>query len=149
MNFLLEFQGDHIECYQKIPPILLFRPTYTFINFQRKVPPICLFPPILILFFKEIFHLYFYMEPSSIWNSRVLTLSCKNQILKIVLKIILRIMGFIQVLACFSGCDLGENRQNSKYRLILNPFRSFIKEHFTWYLGLDSFESCIFSDLLN
>ena len=46
---------------------------YTFINFQQKVPPIRLFPPILLLIFKEISHLYFYSEPSSIRNSRVLT----------------------------------------------------------------------------
>ena len=46
-------------------------PTYTFINFQQKVPPIRLFPPILLLVFKEISHLYFYSEPSSIQNSRV------------------------------------------------------------------------------
>ena len=45
--------------------------TYTFINFQQKVPPIRLFPPILLLIFKEISHLYFYSEPSSIRNSRV------------------------------------------------------------------------------
>ena len=45
--------------------------TYTFIYFQQKVPPIRLFPPILLLIFKEISHLYFYSEPSSIRNSRV------------------------------------------------------------------------------
>ena len=35
---------------------------------------------------------------------------------KNVLKFILRIMCFIQVLACFSEFELGEKRQNSKYR---------------------------------
>ena len=52
-------------------PTYTFIQTYTFVNFQRKVPPIRLFPPILLLIFKEISHLYFYSEPSSIRNSRV------------------------------------------------------------------------------
>ena len=52
-------------------PTYTFIQTYTFINFQQKVPPIRLFPPILLLIFKEISHLYFYSEPSSIRNSRV------------------------------------------------------------------------------
>ena len=52
-------------------PTYTFIQTYTFINFQQKVLPIRLFPPILLLIFKEISHLYFYSEPSSIWNSRV------------------------------------------------------------------------------
>ena len=59
-----------IESYQKIPPILLFRPIRLLI-FSKKVPPILLFPPIFSLIFKEISHLYFYSEPSSIRNSRV------------------------------------------------------------------------------
>ena len=63
-----------IESYQKIPPILLFRPIRLLI-FSKKVPPIRLFPPILLLIFKEISHLYFYSEPSSIRNSRVGSLS--------------------------------------------------------------------------
>ena len=71
MNFLLEFQGDPIECYQTKNPTYTFIQTYTFVNFQRKVPPIRLFPPILIIIFKKISHLYFYSEPSSIRNSRV------------------------------------------------------------------------------
>ena len=54
-------------------PTYIFIQTYTFINFQQKVPPIRLFPPILSLVFKEISHLYFYSEPSSIRNSRVHT----------------------------------------------------------------------------
>ena len=53
-------------------PTYTFIQTYTFVNFQRKVPPIRLFPPILIIIFKEISHLCFYSEPSSIQNSRVL-----------------------------------------------------------------------------
>ena len=48
----------------KIPPIRL-------LIFSKKVPPIRLFPPILLLIFKEISHLYFYSEPSSIRNFRV------------------------------------------------------------------------------
>ena len=57
-----------------LPEILTytFIQTYTFINFQQKVLPIRLFPPILLLIFKEISHLYFYLEPSSIRNSRVI-----------------------------------------------------------------------------
>ena len=54
-------------------PTYTFIQTYTFINFKQKVPPIRLFPPILLLISNEIFHLYFYLEPSSIRNSRVLT----------------------------------------------------------------------------
>ena len=46
---------------------------YSFINFQQKVPPIRLFSPIFLLSFKEFSHLYFYSDPSSIRNSRVLT----------------------------------------------------------------------------
>ena len=46
-----------------------------FINFQQKFSPIRLFPPILLLIFKEISHLYFYLEPSSIRNSRVSNVS--------------------------------------------------------------------------
>ena len=53
-------------------PTYTFIQTYTFINFQQKVLPIRLFPPILLLIFKEISHLYFYSEPSSIRNSRVM-----------------------------------------------------------------------------
>ena len=45
---------------------------YTIINFQQKFPPIRLFPPILLLIFEEISHLYFYSDSSSIRNSRVL-----------------------------------------------------------------------------
>ena len=48
-----------------------FIQAYTFISFQQKVPPIRLFPPILLLIFKEISHLYFYSDSSSIRNSRV------------------------------------------------------------------------------
>ena len=44
---------------------------YSFINFQQKVPPIRLFSPIFLLIFKEFSHLYFYSDPSSIRNSRV------------------------------------------------------------------------------
>ena len=54
-------------------PTYTFIQTYMFINFQQKVPPILLFSPILLLIFKEISHLYFYSEPSSIRNSRVPT----------------------------------------------------------------------------
>ena len=49
-----------------------FIQAYTFISFQQKVPPIRLFPPILLLIFREISHLYFYSDSSSIRNSRVL-----------------------------------------------------------------------------
>ena len=52
-------------------PTYTFIQTYTFISFQQKFPPICLFPPILLLVFEEISHLYFYSEPSSIRSSRV------------------------------------------------------------------------------
>ena len=52
-------------------PTYTFIQTYTFINFQQKFPPIRLFPPILLLIFEEIFHLYFYSDSSSIRNSRV------------------------------------------------------------------------------
>ena len=48
-----------------------FIQAYTFISFQQKVPPIRLFPPILLLFFRGISHLYFYSDSSSIRNSRV------------------------------------------------------------------------------
>ena len=48
-----------------------FIQAYTFISFQQKVPPIRLFPPILLLIFREISHLYFYSDSSSIRNSRV------------------------------------------------------------------------------
>ena len=61
-------------------PTYTFIQTYMFINSKRKFPPIRLFPPILLLIFKEISHLYFYLEPSSIRNSRV----SKNQIFKTV-----------------------------------------------------------------
>ena len=57
-------------------------PTYTFIHFQQKIPPICLFPPILLLVFKEISHLYFYSELSSIRNSRVVFPDLKCTTLK-------------------------------------------------------------------
>ena len=56
-----------IKLYQMLPK----NPTYTFINFQQKFPPIRLFPPILLLIFEEISHLYFYSDSSSIRNSRV------------------------------------------------------------------------------
>ena len=46
-----------------------------FISFQQKFPPICLFPPILLLVFEEISHLYFYSDSSSIRNSRVYKVS--------------------------------------------------------------------------
>ena len=49
-----------------------FIQAYMFIIFQQKVPPIRLFPPILLLFFREISHLYFYLDSSSIRNSRVI-----------------------------------------------------------------------------
>ena len=52
-------------------PTYTFIQTYTFISFQQKFPPICLFPPILLLVFEEISHLYFYSDSSSIRNSRV------------------------------------------------------------------------------
>ena len=52
-------------------PTYTFIQTYTFISFQKKFPPICLFPPILLLVFEEISHLYFYSDSSSIRNSRV------------------------------------------------------------------------------
>ena len=52
-------------------PTYTFIQTYTFINFQQKFPPIRLFPPILLLIFEEISHLYFYSDSSSIRNSRV------------------------------------------------------------------------------
>ena len=48
-------------------------PTYTFINFQEIFPPIRLFSPIFLLVFEEISHLYFYLDLSSIRNSRVST----------------------------------------------------------------------------
>ena len=54
-------------------PTYTFIQTYTFISFQQKFPPICLFPPILLLVFEEISHLYFYSDSSSIRNSRVCT----------------------------------------------------------------------------
>ena len=47
-------------------------PTYTFIHFPEKFPPIRLFSPIFLLVFQKLSHLYFYSEPSSIRNSRVL-----------------------------------------------------------------------------
>ena len=84
-------------------------PTYTFINFQQKVPPIRLFPPILLLLFTEISHLYFYLEPSSIWNSRVfffhIALVCK----------------FLQVPD--SGC--GVRRQSSPHLSFNQPRKDF------------------------
>jgi hypothetical protein len=46
---------------------------YSFINFQQKVPPMRLFSPIFLLLFKEFSLLYFYSDPSSIRNSRLLT----------------------------------------------------------------------------
>ena len=49
-----------------------FIQTYMFINFQQKVPPIRLFLPIFLLILREISHLYFYSDSSSIRNSRVL-----------------------------------------------------------------------------
>ena len=62
-----------INLYQMLPknPTYTFIQTYTFINFQQKFPPIRLIPPILLLIFEEISHLYFYSDSSSIRNSRV------------------------------------------------------------------------------
>ena len=54
-------------------PTYTFIQTYTFISFQQKFPPICLFPPILLLVFEEISHLYFYSDSSSIRNYRVVS----------------------------------------------------------------------------
>ena len=51
---------------------ILLKSTYTFISFSENFPPIRLFSPILLSDFKKISHLYFYSEPSSIWNSRVI-----------------------------------------------------------------------------
>ena len=52
-------------------------PTYTFINFQEFFPPIRLFSPIFLLVFEEISHLYFYLDSSSIRNSRVCSRTCE------------------------------------------------------------------------
>ena len=49
-----------------------FIESYTIISFLENFPPILLFSPIRLLFFNEFSHLYFYSEPSSIRNSRVL-----------------------------------------------------------------------------
>ena len=47
---------------------------YTFISFLENFPPIRLFSPILLLIFKEISHLFFYLDSSSIRISRVINL---------------------------------------------------------------------------
>ena len=60
-------------------PIYTFIQAYMFISFQEKVPPIRLFPPILLLFLREISHLYFYSDSSSIRNSRVVTFGQKSR----------------------------------------------------------------------
>jgi hypothetical protein len=81
MNFsriLADFQADGFprlvfirKCWIIDGPLSMLPkiPTYTFINFQEIFPPICLFSPIFLLVFEEIS--YFYLDLSSIWNSRV------------------------------------------------------------------------------
>ena len=52
-------------------PTYTFIQSYTFISFPENFLPIRLFSPILLLIFKEISHLFFYSDSSSIRNSRV------------------------------------------------------------------------------
>ena len=71
ISYLYFYSVLYVYQFSQKNPTYTFIQTYTFVNFQQKVPPIGLFPPILIIIFKEISHLYFYSEPSSIRNSRV------------------------------------------------------------------------------
>ena len=57
-----------VEYNQTCPPRYIFFQFYKFISVPEKFPSI-LFSPILLLLFKEISHLYFYSELSSIRNS--------------------------------------------------------------------------------
>ena len=57
-----------------------FIQTYSFISFPENFPSILLFSPIFLFIFKDFSHLYFYLEPSSIRNSRVSKCQIKREI---------------------------------------------------------------------
>ena len=71
-SYLYKYSPTHDFWMLSKIPIYTFIQSYTFISFTEIFPPICLFSPILLFFIKEISHLYFHSDSSSIRNYRVI-----------------------------------------------------------------------------